>query len=579
MKRNILLLLLLTLSLAAGAQRRTETEAEQVARRFLASQSRHYPRLCPASLSPRQAEQLEHLSQTRWEAALPEGLCRPSDEGQPFYIFNDEARGAFVIVSGDSRLRDVLGWSDEGVFGEGELPEGLADLLSIYARQWADAERIEEEYAYQKNLPRWGGQEVEPLLSTKWGQGTPYNALCPSEGRGTHTPAGCVATAMAQILKYYAYPERANGKHSFVSRTKGYSCSFNFTAATFDWDKMLDVYEQGSYSSAEANAVSELMYACGVSVDMDYEMGGSGAYSDDVPYALGHFFKCNPHMSRYMRDYFPPEDFDSLLYTELAARRPVLFCGARNDSSGHAYVIDGVDGAGLYHFNWGWSGARDGYYALDAQHPYDSRHYDFFHEAICRISPEPIGDLEQLFYLDTFSVERPVIAWGDTLRADLTTIMCANANLTHIDNSLYWEGLYGVGLYDELGRFVCWADIPDELQTNYDLLYYCWYMIVFPPDICLPGTRWSLKPCALPAGEEVPVTMHTLHALTDSIPVYVASDSIYVGVIPEEVTSVRFPQESSALRQAEGTFDLQGRPLREGSRGIVVSKGKKILVR
>ena len=575
-KRSALVLLFLTLSLALSAQHRSENAAEEIARQFLFSQDKRSHTLSRAVLTPQQAQQLESLSVAEGCSVLPEGAFRMPQEGQPFYIFNDEAKGAFVVVSGDRRMRDVLGWSSEGVFEEGELPQGLADLLHLYARQWADMEDLVEAVSHRQGLPSWGGKEVKPLLSTQWGQGAPFNAKCPSEGRGTRPPAGCVATAMAQILKYYDYPARGVGSHSFVSKSRGYECSFNYAGASFDWENMLDSYEAGGYSNTHADAVSQLTYACGVSVDMDYDFSGSGAYSDDVPYALGHFFKCNPYVSRYLRDYLPEEEFDSLLCNELENRRPILFCGARNDSTGHAYIIDGVDANHLYHFNWGWSGSRDGYYALDAQYPYSNMHYDYYHEAICRIAPDTIGTLEQIFYADTFQVDCQAIARFDTLRADISTIVCANSNLTHIDSSLHWEGLFGVGLYDENGHFVRWADTPDELQTNYSELYYCWYMIGFPIDICLPGTRWSLKPCALPAGETTPVPMHTYHTLNDSIPIYIGRDSIYAGPRAEQMTGIRRLQKEENMRQKGGDFDLQGRPLREASQGIVVEKGKKV---
>ena len=578
-KRAILLLVMQAATLAVPAQRRMEPQAEQIAHRFLEANDIHSPRLLRAALSPVQTEQVESLAARRKNASGTEQPHPAHTEGVPYYIFNDKEKGAFVIVSGDNRMRDVLGWSDKGVFGDGELPEGLADLLNLYERQWADAMQMEEAASYADGLPRWADLEVKPLLSTQWGQGAPYNAKCPSAGRGTKPPAGCVATAMAQILKYYNYPLRGEGEHSYVSKSKGFDCSFNYASASFGWEDMLDTYAPDSYTARQAEAVSELSYACGVAVDMDYDPSGSGAYSDDVPYALGRFFKCNPNMPRYLRDYLPAEQFDSLLCAELANRRPILFCGARNDSTGHAYVIDGIDANHLYHFNWGWSGSRDGYYALDAQHPYTSMRYDYYHEAVCRITPETTGPMEQLFYADTFKVDRQAIARTDTLRAEISTIVCANANLSHVDNSVFWEGLFGVGLYDERGQFICWADVPDELRTNYSELYYCWYMIGFPADICRPGTRWSLRPCALPAGQEKPVPMHTLHALFDSIPVSITADSIFVGARADDATPVRQPVAKEAIGQNSARYDLQGRPLGEGKRGVAVTKGKKMLLR
>lgn len=256
-----------------------------------------------------------------------------SDGTPGFYVFS---RGeGILIASADSRFQPLLGYSDRCDFSEEDLPDGLQYLLDEYKREMA--------YALAHNLPesqhKISAQAYGPLLSCNWDQLDPYNRLTPSG-----TPTGCAATAMAQIMHRHQWPQ------------------------SFDWSSMLPKYEYNEFSQDQANAVAELMSACGQAVKMIYGYSQSLAFSYDVPAAFCSMGYSKADLRIMHRDYFENEQFMAQLYEELAAGRPVYYSG-QGSSGGHAFVLDGSDSQGLFHFNWGWSGKGDGYYSLSALRP------------------------------------------------------------------------------------------------------------------------------------------------------------------------------------------------------------------
>ena len=186
-----------------------------------------------------------------------------------FYVFGGE--NCFVIVSADDCVKPILGYSDENPFGTDAMPENVFSWLKDYDNQiqiaadskLAASEEIRSEWQNLKDGKSPATKTtviVGPLIQTAWGQGTPYNSLCPS---GSLT--GCVATAMSQILKYWAKPAKGSGCHSYVPLDHPeYGEQFaDFVNTTYDWDNMLNSYS-GQYSNEQKNAVATLMYHCGV---------------------------------------------------------------------------------------------------------------------------------------------------------------------------------------------------------------------------------------------------------------------------------------------------------------------------
>lgn len=279
----------------------------------------------------------------------------------------------FVLVSADDQMPEVLAYSDNGAFCLDSLPPAM--------RYWLECYDIEAEQLLTSDSPAIPQHAasfaaISPLLTCKWNQSQPFNNLAPAyDDNGTKSAAGCVATAMAQIMYYYRYPQQGSGSHSYlwVATTpvgKYATLKADFGATTYDWDNMIDNYKTG-YTSQQADAVATLLYHCAVSVDMGFG-SSSGAYTNEVPSSLNKYFGYDPNYQRLRKDLYPIDSLNQLIYAELKAKHPVLVSG-QNDEGGHAFVCDGADSRGYFHINWGWGGSNDGYFLLSALNPSGSQ--------------------------------------------------------------------------------------------------------------------------------------------------------------------------------------------------------------
>ena len=177
---------------------------------------------------------------------------------------------------------------------------------------------------------------------------------------------GCVATAMAMILKYHEYPVKGKGTHSYRA-PNGIECSFDYGNTTFDWNNMLPQYS-GTYTAEQADAVAQLMLACGVAVDMQYSPYSSGAYSYQVGQALIDYFEYDGNLGLVYRQYFTSAEWMNLIKSEINEKRPIYYFGS-SDDGGHAFVFDGYDTQDMVHVNWGWSGMNNGYFEVASLNP------------------------------------------------------------------------------------------------------------------------------------------------------------------------------------------------------------------
>lgn len=289
-----------------------------------------------------------------------------TQKGEPaVYIFDRPASSGYLIVSADDTATPLLGYADSGSFDANNMPHQLEWWLSEYASQidYASANGIKNTYA-----PIANKKEIAPLVKTKWNQGTPYNNLCPSVNN-IKCPSGCVATAMAQVMKFWNYPEVGTGRVTATLPSGGTGEGFiNLAQKPFDWNNMIDSYSGYDYTNEQGNAVATLMQAAGYAAKMNYAPGGSGALSINAAISLSKNFKYNPNIQYLQRLYFNASEWNEIVYNELAAGRPILY-GGQSTSVGHEFVCDGYDGNGYFHFNWGWGGMSDGYFILDALNP------------------------------------------------------------------------------------------------------------------------------------------------------------------------------------------------------------------
>lgn len=284
----------------------------------------------------------------------------PATQDNCFYVFNRGTGDGYILVSAESRTKEILGFTDKGSFDINVVPANMKCWMEEYARQIEYAQTHPQQEL--NTVSATDGKSVSPLLTCTWDQGYPYNMLCPSR-----CATGCVATAMSQVMYKHKWPEKGSGSHSYTTETNGYKLSADFGNTTYLWSSMLDKYN-GMSSDESKKAVATLMFHAGVSVDMDYDTS-SGAYSEFVAPALYHYFNYDKGIHIVVRNYYDPLEWENMLRNELDNGRPVIYDGATKKFEGHSFVCDGYNADGYFHINWGWNGAYNGYFLTSALNP------------------------------------------------------------------------------------------------------------------------------------------------------------------------------------------------------------------
>jgi PKD repeat protein len=294
-------------------------------------------------------------------------------KGNPaIFIFN-EKDGGFVIVSADKRAYPILAYSTSS-FVQNDTSEWSPSFrawLKMYSLQ-IDAMRRENYKVEESNSKLWlqletgksiftkSSKDVSPLLVTTWNQGCGYNALCPvaSGGPCGRVYTGCVATAMAQVMRHMEHPSTGIGSQCYTTSNYGELCA-NFADGTYNYALMTN----GSGNSH----VAKLMYHCGVSVYMNYSPSGSGAYSHSVVNAWKKFFDYKNALLVGKGNY-TESNWTRIIRNEIDNSRPIYYAGF-GGSSGHAFVFDGYQNTTHFHINWGWGGAYNGYFYVSSLNP------------------------------------------------------------------------------------------------------------------------------------------------------------------------------------------------------------------
>ena len=326
-----------------------------------------------------------------------------------FFIFNNTAGKGYVIMAADDCVTPILGYSYENNFDDGELPPNFKAWLDGYAEQIRAAVAIKAQATAEirsdweclrqsKPLPIKSEKAVSPLVQTKWNQAPYYNAQCPyDDNANVRTVTGCVATAMAQIMKYWSYPMHGLGNHSYVpsSHPEYGTLYVDFSAVNYQWSNMPNSV------TSDNSAVATLMYHCGVSVDMMYGIPtapdyGSAAYIIDygsgracAEIAFKTYFDYKSTLHGVKKNDYSDSQWIALLKTELDNARPMLY-GGFSSSGGHAFVCDGYDNNNYFHFNWGWGGTYNDYFYINSLNP-GSYNYSQNQQAIIGIEPNQSG--------------------------------------------------------------------------------------------------------------------------------------------------------------------------------------------
>ncbi len=366
--RYLLLLFLIPAVLNAGARQITPDEASEIACEFFTSSS----------------TSIKSVSVKRIGAK-----ATVNDESRPYYIFNAEGNPGFVVVSGDSRVRKILAYSHTVNFDYNNLPPQLADLLNRYDEQITSLRSNDVVHPSWNQVMRADNVSGGKLLETaQWGQGAPYNSKCPVSD-GVQSPTGCVATAMAIIMKYHNWPEQGRKQHTYWNYTTGAEYTTDFSKFKPQWDKMLPSYNAGAYAVENADAVAELMYYAGMSANMQYSATESGAGVLGVMTALRRYFSYTSKMDEVIMEQFGQDEWKTRVRKDIDDDCPVFYYG--QGTGAHAFVIDGYDEKDLFHVNWGWNGMANGYFALDDLSP-DGQYYSENPGMVAGIRPAAADD-------------------------------------------------------------------------------------------------------------------------------------------------------------------------------------------
>ena len=304
-----------------------------------------------------------------------------------YYVFNVSNGEGFVIVAGDDCAKPILAYSTTGHFDPSDVSEGFAFTLNGF----------QEEIQYMREhniaatpdiIAEWkqvsetgslnrGGQTravVDMLCQTLWNQNFPWNSQCPEdpEGNGGHVYAGCVATAMGQVMKFWDWPAQGTGSHTY--NPQGYAQqTANFGETEYHFELMPNVLDSTS-TEDDYYYIAQFLHHCGIAVDMQYSGNGSGAYSEMVPDALRNYFRytCDDHITNYGNWWpgwgYTNEEWAQMLKDGGLDELLPLYYSGQDDSGagGHAYVCDGYDENDYFHYNWGWSGRDNAWCPIGA---------------------------------------------------------------------------------------------------------------------------------------------------------------------------------------------------------------------
>lgn len=411
------------------------------------------------------------------QVAPAKNLRSDKTNNAPYYAFNLEQ--GYVIVSGDDEMTELVGYAENGFFDAENVPPQMQLWLNGYA-EYVAAVQSGKAKAKKILLSDSPSVVVEPLVTTKWNQDAPFNNFAPEytdDNNNTQRCAtGCAATAMAQIMKFHNWPEQGVGHYSYEHQSFG-TISSNFSEHVYDWTNMIDRYNNGEYSSEQADAVALLMKDCGVSLNMNYgPVSGASIYSY-YP-AFKNYFR---YTSRTVnRSGCETAEFTKIITDELQEGRPIIYCGTGEDG-GHAFVVDGYDTNYFLHVNWGWGGYSDGYFDMNYMDPTGlgigggSGAFKW-NQGIVLARPlkdgvEPYEFIQQLCFVPYDDVKGGIFCEQEmpANKGDDVTILLRNtANLS--GESFF--GSLNVGVFDDSGALVTMGNEERIENNNGELLEF-----------------------------------------------------------------------------------------------------------
>ena len=379
--------------------------------------------LSAENVSQDQAKQIaeDFLRQSRSRAAVSlrmvydgeSSASRSSGQAPALYVFDNEGRNGFVVVSGDDAAYPILGYSYDGDFPEGQLPANL--------ESWLKGMENQVNYLREQGAPTMvgsraenTGEVVKQLNTAKWDQGTPYDKYTP-EISGKQSPTGCTATAVAIAMRYVQWPQsRTITIPAYTTETNSINRPAR-AACTYDWENMLNDYSGNKGTEAQRDEVARLMADIGNMLESDYEKDETGAYPQDIINGLITYMDYDKSMQMIYRSDFTKNRWYAMMKNELDNNRPIIYAGYNvTDAAtyGHNFILDGYTTEDYFGVNWGWSGYCNGYFRLDAMNPSGSGtggtdHYNDQQNAVIGVQKNVGGDYVDRIVLGTKGFNAP----------------------------------------------------------------------------------------------------------------------------------------------------------------------------
>lgn len=393
----------------------------------------------------------------------------------PFYIFNRTDNNGFVIVSAETGMRQILAYSDEGIFHTDQMDRGAKPFLDSYTQEVNDIRsgvNTGGTFTEAENPLFAEGSTI--LETANFDQsGYSFNDNYAPVIDGETCVSGCVATAMAIVMKYHEWPLRNSGKYNYISDS-GIRLSFDFAANPFDWSAMSNTPDANS-----SDAISMLQKACGVAVRMNYGVTESGAYSGTVAYAMKHYFYYD-YPAYITREYFDIQPWNGIMRSEIDAGRPVIV-GGKSEAGGHEYVLDGYDNMGSFHYNFGWGGKNNGFYSDIYASSFAST------DAIVGIAPRSNDEEDFTSTLCYASIRTTFDGnLGENCIFDFEA-----AQLENTSNETFY-GMISTGIYDEKLNRKCTVSQIYDVSGN--PLKSGWYRDSFKTTYCYIPESVDIEP-------------------------------------------------------------------------------------
>ena len=363
-------------------------------------------------------------------------------DANAYYAFNIDG-GGFIIIAGENRANQVLGYSDRGHLDFNNLPDNFKALMRGFKEE-IEYLQAHPELDVTPAFRATGGNTVEPLIKTYWGQEMPYYLQCPVYN-GEYCVVGCVATAMAQVMYYWKYPTSSPELNAYFCDDIGQTLpslpetNFNYSkmlSSYCHWDWDLGMLIQDTYTDEQAQEVAKLGRYCGQAVHMGYSPEGSGAYVSNQLSAMKTFgysssARDEERDSWWGSEYYTTAEWEAMIKEELDKRYPILYSATDPAAGGHAFICDGYNAEGLFHFNFGWYGTCDGWYATTAlnmtHRDGDHLRFNTNHEVLLGVVPPTYC----LISTDGLVVPSKLLVLGENMEIQATnvSIMTTNENL------------------------------------------------------------------------------------------------------------------------------------------------------